>query len=521
MMKQLSQVRKGDYSAQLSGLLAKNQWRFFGEARTRILLWYLLLMSFFIAVSLPLMRQAVFAQVNARVREDMAEDKELFQQLLANDSEAQEKLRLYQDAPPEKIVIPPTNQQELEALVDVYLSRRIPEDDSFLIAFVNGTYYRSSPKALPNSLKPGSRLAERWTILETAEQGEQPSSNPNIGSILYLAEPIELDGKQLGTFVVAHTTAGEREEAVNALLIIFKVMLLVLVIALLLAWFAAGKVLAPLRELANAAHAISDTDLTQRISVGGGGELAELATTFNEMMDRLETAFATQRNFINDAGHELRTPITIIRGHLELMGDDPAEQQETLTLVLDELDRMNRFVEDLLLLAKAERPDFLHLETIDISSFTEELFAKATALADRNWHLETTATGRMVGDRQRLTEAVMNLAQNATQHTVAADSIFLGTAVTKRRVSFWVRDTGDGVALEDQERIFERFARAVNSRRRSEGAGLGLSIVQAIVEAHGGQVYLRSQSGTGATFTLVLPLEPSQERAFYDSNPDR
>ena len=143
-----------------------------------------------------MMRQAVFAGVNARVREDMTENQELFQQLLANDSEAQEKLGLFRDAPPAKLVIPPTNQQELEVLVDVYLSRRIPENDSFLIAFVNGKYYQSSPKALPNSLKPGSRLAERWFLLKLAEEGEQTVSNPNIGSILYLADPIELKGKR-------------------------------------------------------------------------------------------------------------------------------------------------------------------------------------------------------------------------------------------------------------------------------------------------------------------------------------
>lgn len=519
-MKQLSQNRIADALPQ-QRIALKQHWRFFGEARTRILLWYLLLLSFFVVVSLPLMRQFVFAEVNARVWEDMEEDKELFQQFLQNDPEAREQLGIDPAKLSEKFVIPPTNQQQFKALVQLYLSRRLPEDDSFLIAFVDGQFYLSSPKALPGELQPGSDFIQPWTIATETIRGEQIVSNPDVGSILYLVEPITINGQQVGTFVVAHTTAGERREAVDALLIIFRVMLLMLVIALLLAWFAAGKVLAPLRMLATTAHAISDTDLTQRIPVQGRGELAELANTFNDMMDRLETAFATQRNFINDAGHELRTPITIIRGHLEVMGDEPEDQQETLVLVLDELDRMSRFVEDLLLLAKAERPDFLQLETIDLSSFTEDLFAKATALADRNWHLESIARGRLVGDRQRITEAVMNLAQNATQHTTATDSIFLGTTITRHQVSFFVRDTGEGVALEDQERIFERFARSTKSRRRSEGAGLGLSIVQAIVEAHGGHAYLRSQPGTGATFTLVFPLNSLQERLTYEPNFNR
>jgi signal transduction histidine kinase len=519
-MKQLSHNRIAHSPAQLE-TVPRSHWRFLGEARTRILLWYLLLMSFFVVVSLPLMRQFVFAEVNARVREDLEEDKELFLRFLENDPEAREQLGIDSAKLSEKFVIPPTNQQQFKALVELYLSRRLLEDDSFLMAFVDGLFYRSSPKALPNDLQPGSDFIQPWTIATETLRGEQIVSNPDVGSILYLVEPITINGQQVGTFVVAHTTAGERREAVDALLIIFKVMMMMLVIALLLAWFAAGKVLAPLRMLATTAHAISDTDLTQRIPVKGRGEMAELANTFNDMMDRLETAFATQRNFINDAGHELRTPITIIRGHLEVMGDEPEEQQETLALVLDELERMSRFVEDLLLLAKAERPDFLQLETIDLTSFTEDLFAKATALADRNWHLESIAKGRLVGDRQRITEAVMNLAQNATQHTTITDSIFLGTTITRHQVSFFVRDTGEGVALEDQERIFERFARSTKSRRRSEGAGLGLSIVQAIVEAHGGQAYLRSQPGTGATFTLVFPLESLQERLTYEPNFDR
>jgi signal transduction histidine kinase len=501
---------------------AKNQGTFWGQARTRILLWYLILMGFFVLVSIPLMYQFVFAEVDARVREDMEEDMELFQQLLDNNSKAKEQLGLLQNPPAQTLVIPPTTPQELKALVNVYLTRHIPEDDSFLIGFVDGKLLASSPKALPNVFQADSQLMQQWALATEADQGELPSSDQTIGTILYIVEPIEANGKPLGAFVVAHLTANERKEAIEGLFVVFQVMLWVLLLALCFSWFAAGRVLAPLKILARAAQTITDTDLAQRIPIRGGGELADLAETFNDMMDRLETAFNTQRNFINDAGHELRTPITIIRGHLEVMGgDDPEEQRETLALVLDELERMDRFVEDLILLAKAERPDFLQLQTIDLASFSEELFAKAIALADRNWQLEGVATERMVGDRQRITQAMMNLAQNATQHTTATDTISLGTNVTKDGVHFWVTDTGAGIALEDQERIFERFARAANTPRRSDGAGLGLAIVQVIVQAHGGKIHLRSQPGTGSTFTIVLPLEPSQDHTPDDSNPDR
>jgi two-component system OmpR family sensor kinase len=156
----------------------------------------------------------------------------------------------------------------------------------------------------------------------------------------------------------------------------------VLILASLLAWVVAGRVLAPLRLLGDTARSIGESDLTRRIPVEGDDELVDLARTFNEMLGRLEEAFASQKAFISDAGHELRTPITIIRGHLEVMGDDPDERRETLELVSDELGRMSRLVNDLLLLAKANRPDFLEPQTIDLDDLTRELFAKASALAD-------------------------------------------------------------------------------------------------------------------------------------------
>jgi signal transduction histidine kinase len=144
-------------------------------------------------------------------------------------------------------------------------------------------------------------------------------------------------------------------EAVSVAIV---VMIAVLSVTSVFAWIVAGRVLAPLRLLTETAHLISESDLTRRIPVQGIDEISELTITFNEMLDRLQAAFASQRDFINDAGHELRTPITIIRGHLELLGDDPQERRETVELVTDELDRMSRFVDDLLLLAKAEQPNF-------------------------------------------------------------------------------------------------------------------------------------------------------------------
>jgi signal transduction histidine kinase len=198
-----------------------------------------------------------------------------------------------------------------------------------------------------------------------------------------------------------------------------------------------------------------------------------------------------------------------VNDHLEVLGDDPDERREAVALVTDELDRMSRIVDDLLLLAKLEHPEFLRAKPVEVEPFTAELFAKAQRLDDRRWRLAEAAASTVMADEQRLTQAVMNLARNAVEHTDPDATVTLGSAAFNGEVRFWVADTGPGIAPDDQAAIFERFARGGDRRRRSEGAGLGLAIVRAVAEAHGGRVELDSQPGMGATFTIVLPVEPS------------
>jgi signal transduction histidine kinase len=462
---------------------------FFWEARTRILLWYTLMMTGMTGLSLPIFSHLVFTEVNARVRGDLQEEIETFDAFVT------------QQNPRQKLM----TKRELEYLFQEFLYRRIPEDDTFLITIVQGRFYRSSPRALPALMQENSDLMKYWREIKQQEEREKPTKNPEIGSIIYSAKPITFQGKIIGTFVVAHTSSGELREAKDIIIIVFQVLAVFFIAALLFAWIASGKVLSALRSFDNTAKLIGEKDLNQRLPIQGTGELADLSLTFNEMMDRLQATFVSQRAFINDAGHELRTPITIIRGHLELMGDDPEEQKETLALVIDELDRMSRIVDDLLLLAKSERPDFVQLEMVNIAELTREIYTKITALGDRNWLLDSSGEGWLYCDRQRITQAILNLAVNASQHTTATDTITIGCQKNRTSVRIWVRDTGTGIAKADQERIFERFAR-VGNRHHASGAGLGLAIVKAIAQAHGGKIEVESELGVGSTFTLVLPL---------------
>ncbi len=492
---------------------------FFWAARTRILFWYVLIVGFIFVVSIPAFRLLLYQRVDTRVRRELKEKMYIFNKLVDNDTSSEyldigdgiEEIPLwlkYGDEELKRRLKPPSSTAELKDFFNAFMAKQLPEDDTYLLTFVDGKFFKSSPRGRPEIFDRRTQLMQNWAKLTQPTKGEKQATDGETGGIIYLGYPVKFKGKTLGALVVAHTIDGERSEVIEAVNVVVQVSGVILLIALILAWVVSGWVLSPLRLLAVTARSIGESDLNQRIPVQGKGEIAELATTFNEMMDRLQAAFSTQRNFINDAGHELRTPITIVRGHLELMGDDPEEKEETVALVLDELDRMSRFVEDLILLAKAERPDFLLLETVNVKLLTEELFVKAKALADRNWCLDAAASCQIVIDRQRLTQAVINMAGNATHYTVNSDTIAIGSALVEDKVHFWVRDTGEGIDYEDQERIFERFARAANSRRRSEGAGLGLSIVKAIVEAHDGEVTLNSQPGKGATFTIILPLQP-------------
>ena len=390
---------------------------------------------------------------------------------------------------------------DVAAIFDTFLRRNIPSEGEALFTLVDGRPYRASSTA-PHPLLDDARLVERWRAVRNSAEGEV--STP-AGPARYLAVRLHQEGQTKGVFVVANFLAQEREEVESAVRAGAVVSLSVLVAASALAWVVAGRVLAPVRLLTETAHSITETDLRRRIPVTGNDEIGQLAETFNAMLDRLEDAFAAQRAFLDDASHELRTPITIIRGHLELMGEDPAERAETMALVMDELDRMARMVDELLLLAKAQRPGFIRPEPIDVPAFTREVLEKARALGPRSWELDGLGRGTVVGDRQRLTQAMMNLARNAAQHTGDEATIGVGSSVADGWVRFWVRDTGPGVRVADQERIFGRFARADGGVRRSEGSGLGLAIARAVAEAHHGRIDLNSEPGKGATFTVVLP----------------
>ena len=208
--------------------------------------------------------------------------------------------------------------------------------------------------------------------------------------------------------------------------------------------------------------------------------------------------------FVEDASRALRDPLTVCLSYLERLSDDPDERRRAVPIVLSELARMARIVDDLEDLVACDRPDFLRVETIDVATFTHELAEEASALGPRRWVVDRTGDGPMIGDRRRLTEAVMDLADNAVRHTLDGQTVAIGSSVSEDEARIWVRDTGCGIPSSDRARLFDLFARGEDAHRRYRGSGLSLAVVSAVVEAHGGRVEVESRLDEGSTFTLVL-----------------
>ncbi|MFI2568441.1 sensor histidine kinase [Cellulosimicrobium funkei] len=330
-----------------------------------------------------------------------------------------------------------------------------------------------------------------------------------------LVAPVRATGADAGApaaLVLAYDRSAEHAEFAQVFRTYAVVALGALVLIGVVGWVVAGRLLLPIRTLSRTAQRIGETDLSARIPVTGNDDLSDLSRTVNGMLDRLEGAFDSQRRLIDDVGHELRTPLTVVRGHLELMDPhDPTDTTETRDLALDELDRMNRLVDDLVTLATAGRPDFVRPLDTDLGRLLDDVHDKVRTLGDRRWLVDARADVAVRADAQRLTQALLQLAANAVKFSTPSSAVALGSAVSDdgARVRVWVRDEGVGIAPEQQERVFERFAQATTpGSAHPEGAGLGLAIVAAIADGHGGRVHVDSTPGVGSTFTLDLPLVP-------------
>jgi signal transduction histidine kinase len=258
-------------------------------------------------------------------------------------------------------------------------------------------------------------------------------------------------------------------------------------------------------QMGQTADAISRSgDLTKRIhETERSDAVGHLASTFNQMLERLEASFWRERTFIRESSHELRTPITICRGHLDILGPDPDPDEllETVAIVLDELDRMTRIVDDMSDLAYMEDPASLRRRVESVDRLLAGVASKTSALVDGRLRVEPAEPGDLCADTQRLTQALINLIENAREHTPADTPIALRVVREAEAWRFEVEDHGGGLRPADEQRMFQPFVKG----DQSAGSGLGLAIVSSIAGAHGGMAGVENYPDEGATFWLRIP----------------
>jgi len=272
----------------------------------------------------------------------------------------------------------------------------------------------------------------------------------------------------------------------------------------------AGRALRPIDTITQTALAISRADdLDKRIpEIGQQDEVGRLARTFNVMLDRLEGLFRGQQRFIADISHELRTPLTTIRGNVDLMRRMKSVDEESLNAIQAESDRMTRMVGDLLLLAQADAGQTVRHERVELDTLMLEVYRQMRPMAEGiELSISEEDQAVVMGDTDRLKQLLLNLVDNARKYTPKGGKVTLGL----RREAGWavltVADTGMGIPTQDLPHIFERFYRVDKARSRAAGgAGLGLSIVQWIVQAHSGKIDVQSKPNQGTTFIVRLPL---------------
>ncbi len=279
-------------------------------------------------------------------------------------------------------------------------------------------------------------------------------------------------------------------------------------------YFLSGRMLKPVDRVSSLAARISSTNLKERINyLGPEDEIKRLADTFDDMLERLESAFEAQKQFIQDASHELRTPIAIAQTNIEV-----TEMEEKVTVkdykrlmeVLKlSLERMNRLSDNLLLLSAGSQ-DQSKWSIVDITSFLNEVAEEASTKASAagiSLELEPISEEMLIrGDTIYLKQAVINLVDNAIKYNRSGGSVKISTHTEDSRLVVQVEDSGIGISQADQQRIFDRFYCVDKSRSRTHGgSGLGLAIVKKIVEDHGGTISVESTLGEGSTFRMILP----------------
>lgn len=324
-------------------------------------------------------------------------------------------------------------------------------------------------------------------------------------------QPIQRNGQTVGAVQVGESLAGLESTLARLRLIYTLGGASVLLFGLVGGWMLARLGLRPVVHVMETAREIVGAeDLSRRVPYHGpADEIGTLATTFNEMLTRLQTLFESQRQFLAEAAHELRTPLASMLGNVDLLsafGDDPARRSETITALNRTGRHVARLLDDLLLLAQAETGWHLaSFESVAIDDLLMETYEAAQLTTEGAvLKVDRCEPAYVHGDADRLRQVFINLLDNALKHSTPGSAVTVSLWSEDGKVKVCIRDCGFGIPEADVKRIFDPFFRSPASRRLP-GAGLGLTIVRWIMQEHGGDVLVESSTGDGTTVTLSLP----------------
>jgi heavy metal sensor kinase len=360
-----------------------------------------------------------------------------------------------------------------------------------------------SQKALQASLQGHS------TYESVRFQGEVP--------IRLLSYPVR-HGTTLVNIIRVGTSLRTSENMIHRLVFVLLIASpLAVAISMLGGWFLAGRALRPVDAITVTAQRIAAGDLTQRIQTTSTDEIGRLASTFNDMIARLQASIRQIRQFSADASHELRTPLTITKGETELAlrkPRSPEVYQEVLASNLEEIDRMSRIVDELLFLSRADLGEIkMASDPVQLDNLVHEIHQQAAVLGQDNQVttvLDTIEPTQIIGDELRLRELLLNIVDNAIKYSRTMGTVELKLIKDGNVAKLSVTDHGIGISSDEQTHIFDRFFRTDSARTHAQkGTGLGLAICKWIAEAHQGGIQVDSLLGKGSSFTISLPL-PSQ-----------
>jgi two-component system, OmpR family, sensor kinase len=405
---------------------------------------------------------------------------------------------------------------ERSTLVDDPTRPPVKSPQAIVIVDVLERVVSSQPSGFTNNPDSLPAIAAFPDLLASGEITTIPSED---GSLNYRAFGWVTDTDEIGIWA---TPLSEVDEAVERLIRTF--LLAAVAVALLggfSTWWLVRRELRPVDQMVDTATAIAGGDLTKRVQkVDSSTELGRLGTALNEMLVQIEDAITQEQsakerltNFVADASHELRTPIAAVLGYSELYRNgalrDETDIDNAMRRIGTETSRMERLVADLLLLARLDQQKAMEPVPVNLTDIVRDAVTDSQAIdADHPITIESPDSLRVFGDGQRLTQVVANLLANVRVHTPKGTSVNVRLRQQEDRIVLDVIDDGPGLPEKDAEKLFERFYRIDSSRSRaSGGAGLGLAIVSAIVEAHGGTIAAANEKGHGARVTVSLPAQ--------------